>query len=99
MDQLQPDISDLREQLRRLSRREYNIWTGGHYATHQDVAGLFFARSVDLYLKDGGVIGMVMPHSAIQAGQYSKWRTGSWKAIRSGIVLSVDFSYKSRLGP
>ena len=88
-------ISDLREQLRRLSGREYNIWAGGHYATHQDVAGLFFARSVDLYLKDGGLIGMVMPHSALQAGQYSKWRTGRWKAIRSGAILSVDFSYKS----
>ena len=87
-------ISDLREQLRRLSEDTYGIWAGGRYSTHQDVAGLFFSRSVDLYLADGGVIGMVMPHSALQAGQYSRWRTGSWKAKRSGIVLSVDFTYK-----
>ena len=50
---------------------------------NQDVAGLFFARSVDLYLKDGGVIGMVLPHSALQAGQYAKWRTGTWESAAS----------------
>ena len=88
-------VSELREQLRIQSQRIYGIWAGGHYATHQDVAGLFYARCVDLYLKDGGVIGMVMPHSALQAGQYSKWRTGSWKAIRDGTVLSVDFTHKT----
>ena len=88
-------ISDLREQLRELSTRVYGIWAGGRYATHQDVAGLFYARCVDLYLKDDGVIGMVMPHSALQTGHYSKWRTGSWKAMREGTVLSVDFSFKT----
>ena len=62
-------VSTLRTELERQSRSIYGIWAGGRYATHQDLAGLFFARSVDLYLKDGGVIGMVMPHSALQAGQ------------------------------
>ena len=74
----------------------------GRYATHQDVAGLFFARSTDLYLKDDGVIGMVMPHSALQAGQYAKWRTGEWQAKSSGRgkkrtqgrVLAVNFGHK-----
>ena len=56
----------LRDELERQSRSLYGIWQGRHYATHQDVAGLFFARSVDLYLRDGGVIGMVLPHSAVQ---------------------------------
>ena len=88
-------VSDLRVQLRRQSEDMYDIWAGGRYATHQDVAGLFFTRSVDLYLKVGGVIGMVMPHSALQTGQYSKWRAGSWKAIRDGIVLSADFTQKT----
>ena len=73
----------------------YGIWAGGRYATHQDVAGLFFTRSVDLYLKSGGVIGMVMPHSALQAGQYSKWRTGQWRASGSTGTLAVDFDLKT----
>ena len=52
----------LRTELQNLSRDRYGIWQGGRYATHQDVAGLFFARSVDLYLKDGGVIGLSLIH-------------------------------------
>ena len=57
------------------------------------MAGLFYARSVDLYLKDGGAIGMVMPHSALQAGHYSKWRTGKWSSrLRTH---TVDFRWKT----
>ena len=85
----------LRSELRRQSSDVYGIWAGGRYATHQDVAGLFFTRSVDLYLKPGGVIGMVMPHSALQAGQYSKWRTGQWRASGSAGMLAVDFDSKT----
>ena len=84
----------LRDELKNLSRSSYGIWAGGRYATQQDVAGLFYARSVDLYLKDGGVIGFVLPHSALQAGQYSKWRGGSWRARKSGPGVQVDFTLK-----
>ena len=38
---------------------------------------------------------MVLPHSALQAGQYSKWRTGEWRGSRGARTLSVDFAYKS----
>ena len=87
--------SALRTELRSQSENLYDIWVGGRYAATQDVAGLFFARSVDLYLKDGGAIGMVMPHSALQTGQYRKWRTGRWNSRRMGRMLRVDFGYKS----
>ncbi len=85
----------LRTELERQSKELYDIWAGGRYATHQDVAGLFFTRCTDIYLKDRGVIGMVMPHSALQTGQYSKWRTGAWRAGNSGETLAVDFSHKA----
>ena len=96
-------VSTLRTELEGQSKTVYGIWAGGRYATHQDVAGLFFARSVDLYLRDGGVIGMVMPHSALQTGQYTKWRTGEWQAATTGRgrnrtpgrVLAVDFGHKT----
>ncbi len=69
----------LRDELKRLSQSGvYGIWAGRQYATHQDVAGLFFARCADLYLKDGGVIAMVLPHSALGQGQYRLWRSGKW---------------------
>ena len=82
-------VSALRTALERQSRDMYGIWVGGRYASAQDVAGLFFARGVHLYLRNGGVIGMVLPHSALQSGQYAKWRAGTWRAA------SVDFSYKT----
>ena len=85
----------LRTGLERQSKDLYGIWAGGRYATHQDVAGLFFTRCTDLYLKDGGVTGMVMPHSALQTGQYAKWRTGNWKARSGGRFLAADFSFKA----
>ena len=85
----------LRSALEQQSTNLYGIWVGGNYATQQDVAGLFFARSVDLYLKTGGVIGMVMPHSALQAGQYRKWRTGKWQSPQKTQTLSVDLGFKT----
>ena len=85
----------LRDELLNLSRNTYGIWAGGRYATHQDVAGLFFSRSVDLYLKNGGVIGFVLPHSALQAGQYAKWRGGQWRVRKTGPSVQVDFTFKS----
>ncbi len=86
--------STLRTELERQSKDDYGIWQGGIYATHQDVAGLFFARCVDLYLKDGGVIGMVLPHSALQTGQYAKWRNGTWRPRRYLPDFTVKFDYK-----
>ena len=73
--------STIRSELERQSKSEYGIWAGRQYAPHQDVAGLFYTRSLDLYLKDEGRAGMVLPHSALGAGQYEKWRSGSWGGI------------------
>ncbi len=78
----------LRSELERQSRGQYDIWAGRQYATTQDISGLFFARCVDLYLKSGGHVGMVLPHSALRAGQFAKWRRGAWG------VTSVDLAYR-----
>ena len=94
--------STLRTELETQSRNLYGIWAGGKYAAVQDISSLFYARCADLYLKDGGVIGMVMPHSALLTGQHSKWRTGAWRAMATGRgrnrmpgrILAVDFGYK-----
>ena len=94
----------LRTELESQSKDLYGIWVGGKHANHQDISSLFFARCVDLYLKDGGAIGMVMPHSALQTGQHARWRTGEWRAKPIGTgkerekgrrLLAVDFSYKT----
>ena len=89
----------LRTELERQSKDEYGIWVGGKNAANQDAACLFFARCVDLYLRDGGLIGFVMPHSALQSGQHAKWRSGAWRSKSGGSgnirILAVRFSYKT----
>ena len=92
----------LREALEEQSRNLYGIWVGGRYATHTNIASLFYSRCVDLYLENGGHIGMIMPHSALQGNQYRKWRSGSWRSKpigrgsnrTPGRTLSIDFGYK-----
>jgi len=77
--------SALREALKRQSVSKYRIWAGAQYAPHQDLAGLFYTRCVELYLKPGGRCGMVMPHSALLSNHYRLWRTGNWGAANADL--------------
>ncbi len=43
--------------------------------THIELATLFFLRTADLYLKEKGVIGFVMPRSLFTADQHNVFRT------------------------
>ena len=69
----------IRQELREMSEQRYQIWAGGKLAPHQDIATLFYTRCVELYGRPGTQIGMVMPHSALRAGQHLKWRSGNYK--------------------
>ena len=69
----------IREELRGMSEKRYQIWAGGKLAPHQDIATLFYTRCAELYAKMNAKIGMVMPHSALRAGQHLKWRSGNYK--------------------
>ena len=89
----------IREELRALSQDLYRIWAGGRNAANQDVSTLFFCRVMDLYLKPGGMIGMVVPHSALRSGQHLKWRLGYYEAkpqprSRQRRAVSADFAAK-----
>ena len=69
----------IREELRGMSERRYQIWAGGKLAPHQDIATLFYTRCAELYAKMDAKIGMVMPHSALRSGQHLKWRSGHYR--------------------
>ena len=69
----------IRTELHEMSEKRYQIWAGGKLAPHQDIATLFYTRCVELYGRPGTQIGMVMPHSALRAGQHLKWRSGNYK--------------------
>jgi len=51
---------------------------GGNVATQQDLSAYFFARSVELYLRNGGVIAFVMPYSVLSRKQFAGFRRGSF---------------------
>ena len=71
-------VSSIRAALQEQAKKLYGLWPKPHYVTQADLAGLFYTRCLDLYLRPGGEAAMVMPHSALAAGQYEKWRTGNW---------------------
>ena len=86
----------IREELRGMSERRYQIWAGGRNAANQDIAALFYARCAELYAQVGAVIGMVMPHSALRTGQHLKWRGGNYKQKggRSAPRIGMDFKVR-----
>ena len=74
----------IRTELRKMSEQRYQIWAGGKQASNQDIATLFYTRCAELYARPGTQIGMVMPHSALRAGQHLKWRGGNYKRKGGG---------------
>ena len=81
----------LRDELERQSKERYSIWVGGRHAASQDIAGLFFARCVDLYLRPGGTAGMVLRDSALQTGPYKQWRSGQWGELSVDLTLHLPW--------
>ena len=82
----------IREELRSMSEKRYQIWAGGKLAPHQDIATLFYTRCAELYARPDTKVGMVMPHSALRTGQHLKWRSGTYrqKAGRNAPVIGLD---------
>ncbi len=85
----------LRDELERQSKERYSLWVGGRHAANQDIAGLFFARCVDLYLRPGGTAGMVLRDSALQTGPYKKWRSGRWGELSVDLSLHVPWDLEA----
>ncbi len=91
----------IREELQSLSQNRYQIWAGGNNAANQDVATLFYCRMAELYLKENGNIGMVLPHSVLRADQHLRWRNAYYETKRPAAskepirAISLDFTLKT----
>ena len=89
------DSSDIiRQELREMSEKRYQIWAGGTQAPHQDIAALFYTRCAELYAKPQSRIGMVMPHSALRTGQHLKWRGGNYKRKDGRNAPSIALNFQ-----
>ena len=84
----------IREELRGMSEKRYQIWAGGKLAPHQDIATLFYTRCAELYARVGAEIGMVLPHSALRSGQHLKWRSGHYKQRTGRNAPSISLNLK-----
>lgn len=58
--------------------KERNIWAGGRLSTQHDLAAYFVVRACELYLRDGGAFGMVMPNATLSRKPAAGFRKGLW---------------------
>ena len=88
---------ELRTALDDLGKKRYAVKPAPRFMTHFDIAGLFVSRCADLYLRPpdgdrlGGRLSMVLPHSALMAGQYEKWRTVQWGTVFADLSADIPW--------
>ena len=71
--------------LKKQIANEYRLLSGkAELITHMELATLFFLRTADLYLKNGGTIGFVLPRSVFSSDQHYNFR-------RSYFSLNLGF--------
>jgi hypothetical protein len=78
------DKGDYQKFLKKMIVDEYKLLSGvsagekmkvkAELMTHMELATLFYLRCADLYLKEGGIIGFVMPRSLFTADQHNTFR-------------------------
>lgn len=73
-----------------LIKDRYELTTKSELITQMEMATLFFVRSIDLYLKDRGKIGFVMPYAVFNADQHHNFRKGEVKGVRFAVVKVID---------
>lgn len=66
------------------------LWTGSSVATHQDLSALFVARSIEQYLRPGGIFGFVMPLGTLSRTQYSGFRSGRYSTSSDEVIVGFD---------
>jgi SAM-dependent methyltransferase len=76
--------------------RARNLQTGAATATSQDLAALFVARCVELYLKPGGRFGYVMPRGTLALKQYERFRLANFSVPTEEVTVSFDTPWDLR---
>ena len=74
----------------RAMSNERGMWAGATVATNQDLSGLFVARCVELYLRQGGRFGYVMPWGTLSRRQYAGFRTGDYPGKVQPVKVAFD---------
>jgi len=67
------------------------FWAGAAVATNQDLSALFVARTIEQYLRPGGVFAFVMPQAALSRRQFAGFRSGRWDGGPAAAGTAVAF--------
>lgn len=76
--------------------QERGLWAGAENATHQDLSALFVVRVVELYLRNGGSFGLVMPNAVVDRDHYAGFRRGHYVAGSSSTLINFSPSWDFR---
>lgn len=74
----------------RIMSSDRNLWAGASVATNQDLSGLFVARCVELYLRNGGRFGYVMPWGTLSRRQYAGFRAADYTTPTDTVHVAFD---------
>lgn len=76
--------------------KERHLWHGGEVATHQDLSALFIARSIQLYLSDGGIFGFVVPNAVLDRDYFAGFRAGCYPDVIESVKVEFSASWDLR---
>lgn len=76
-----------------------NVWVStAHNKLNNDLAALFVATTVDLYLADNAKFGFVLPESALKGPHWASFREGKWGKTHAGKEVKADLYKAWNLG-
>jgi SAM-dependent methyltransferase len=75
---------------------ERRLWEGKALATSHDLAALFVARSIELYLRAGGRFGFVMPRGALHLRHFNGFRHGQFSVNAEEVAVAFDTPWDLR---
>jgi len=82
-------LASMQERYKGLAKPR-QLLSGGLGASARDLSTLFVARAVELYLREGGTFGFVMPFGTLSRRPHTGFRTGKWHVSAEG-ALAVSF--------
>lgn len=95
-------LPDYQEGLKKMIIQDYKLLPAEEtkLLTHMELATLFFARCADVYLKNGGKIGFVMPRSIFTADNHDNFRRNAFKpSVSFDLVADFERTQSDRLYP
>lgn len=78
------------EKVKGLIAKTYELVVDEHLMTHMEMAALFFIRALDLYLREDGLIGFVMPRSLFSSDHHDKFRSCEVKGVAYELLKIID---------